>query len=107
MTVPAWLRALPDARVVGGVPGEVSAVCYDSRRATPGCRFVAVPGATPSSLDGHRFIADALAAGASALVVQEDRRPTWEPALTSPGTPPTTRASGSARNQAGTVMATR
>ena len=33
-------------------------LCIDSRKATPGCVFVALPG---SSADGSQFIADAVA----------------------------------------------
>ncbi len=81
MTAPDWLRALTGACVVRGRPREVTAVCYDSRQATSDCLFVAVPGATPSSLDGHHFIPQALTARAAAVIVQEDRRPVWETIL--------------------------
>jgi len=66
------------AEVIGDLPASLSAVCYDSRRAESGCLFVAVPGATPRSRDGHEFIAQAVERGAAALVVQADRRPAWE-----------------------------
>ena len=36
-------------------------LCSDSRKATPGCVFVALPG---SSADGSQYIADAVARGA-------------------------------------------
>jgi len=72
--LPAWVRALPDAHIVAGVPGDVTAVCYDSRRCTPGCLFAAVPG---FRVDGHDFLAAAVAAGARALLVQLDRRSRW------------------------------
>ena len=53
----------------GGGPtaadGEVTAVCYDSRRVVPGALFVAIEGL---SVDGHRFIPDALERGAVAVV---------------------------------------
>ena len=75
---PAWLTGIGEAEVVGDLPDSLTALCYDSRRAEPGCLFVAVPGATPRSRDGHEFIAQALAQGAAALVVQADRRPAWE-----------------------------
>lgn len=45
---------------------EVSAVTCDSRRVTPGCAFVAVPG---TRADGHDFIPQALSSGAT-LVIQ-------------------------------------
>jgi UDP-N-acetylmuramoyl-L-alanyl-D-glutamate--2,6-diaminopimelate ligase len=72
--VPAWFAGLSGARLVSGTPGEVTAVCYDSRDVVSGAAFVAIPG---GAYDGHAFIPQALAAGASAVIVQEDRRPTW------------------------------
>ncbi len=54
----------PDA-AVGRV--RVRSVTYDSRRSSPGALFVAVPGA---HADGHDHAADAVAAGAVALVVE-------------------------------------
>jgi len=75
---PAWLTGIGEAEVVGDLPASLTAVCYDSRRVEPGCLFVAVPGATPRSRDGHEFIAEALAQGAAALVVQADHRPAWK-----------------------------
>jgi UDP-N-acetylmuramoyl-L-alanyl-D-glutamate--2,6-diaminopimelate ligase len=74
----AWLQELPGARFVRGEPGAVTAVCYDSRQVAPGALFVAVPG---FKADGHDFVGEALARGASAVLVQEDRRPRWEPYL--------------------------
>ncbi|WP_319524161.1 UDP-N-acetylmuramoyl-L-alanyl-D-glutamate--2,6-diaminopimelate ligase [uncultured Desulfosarcina sp.] len=44
---------------------EITAVCYDSRKAAPGSLFVAVEGLAQ---DGHRFIPDALSRGAVAVV---------------------------------------
>jgi UDP-N-acetylmuramoyl-L-alanyl-D-glutamate--2,6-diaminopimelate ligase len=48
-----------------GVDPEVTALCYDSRRVTPGAVFVAIEG---FSVDGHRFIPDAVTNGAVAVV---------------------------------------
>ena len=53
---------------------DVSAICYDSRRAAPGALFVAVPG---FRADGHDHIAEAAARGATAVAVQADRREKW------------------------------
>jgi UDP-N-acetylmuramoyl-L-alanyl-D-glutamate--2,6-diaminopimelate ligase len=75
---PVWLTGISEAEVFGDLPASPTAVCYDSRRVEPGCLFVAVPGATSRSRDGHEFIAQALAQGAAALVVQADHRPAWE-----------------------------
>ncbi len=56
------------------VPAElgtlhVSDVCDDSRQVTPGCVFVAVPGA---AADGRTFIADAVARGCAAIVADRE-----------------------------------
>ena len=53
---------------------DVSAVCYDSRRAGPGALFVAVPG---FRADGHDHIGEAAARGAVAVAVQPDRPQKW------------------------------
>ena len=50
-----------------GPPTEVTALAYDNRRVSPGTLFFCVPGFTR---DGHDFAADAVARGATALVVQ-------------------------------------
>lgn len=44
---------------------NISAICYDSRKAEPGCLFVAVGG---FATDGNRFIPMALEKGAAAVV---------------------------------------
>lgn len=49
---------------------EIDAICYDSRRVTPGALFVAIEG---FAADGHQFIADAVASGAVAVIC---RKPT-------------------------------
>jgi UDP-N-acetylmuramoyl-L-alanyl-D-glutamate--2,6-diaminopimelate ligase len=56
-------------RVVGIPVGEVRALAYDSRRVAPGTLFFAVPG---DHVDGHDFIADAVAAGAIGTVVEHE-----------------------------------
>lgn len=54
-------------RVLAGLPDDrpVTAVVSDSRKVTPGALFVAMTG---GSADGHRFIPDAIARGAAAVV---------------------------------------
>ncbi len=47
------------------------AITCDSRQVQPGALFVAYPGV---SVDGHRYIAQAVAAGASAVVGEQDLR---------------------------------
>lgn len=71
-----WLACLPEAQLVAGRPGAVAAVRCDSRAVQPGDLFVAVPG---FETDGHRFLRDAIERGASALLVQADRRALWAP----------------------------
>ena len=56
-----------DQLVEAGPAPEPAGLADDSRAVTPGSWFVAVRG---SQQDGHRFIPDALARGAAALVVE-------------------------------------
>src|SRR5581483_4308337 len=51
---------------------EVAGVDYDSRRVKPGYVFVAMKG---EASDGNRFIDQAIAAGAVAVITDSDRRP--------------------------------
>jgi UDP-N-acetylmuramoyl-L-alanyl-D-glutamate--2,6-diaminopimelate ligase len=60
------LQALPDKTVLGALPSEVAGLSYDSRKVTRGGLFVAVPGLKQ---DGRRFIGEALARGAAAVVL--------------------------------------
>ncbi|MDP2673821.1 MAG: Mur ligase domain-containing protein, partial [Dehalococcoidia bacterium] len=62
---------LPGAEIIGPGDAEFSAVEYDSRRVRPGALFAAVPG---FRADGHDYLQQAVAAGATALLVQADRR---------------------------------
>lgn len=55
-------------QLVQGEPStRIDRVVYDSRQAGPGALFVALPG---MKVDGHRFVEEALALGASALCVE-------------------------------------
>ena len=47
------------------VDPDVTAICYDSRKVTPGAVFVAIEG---FAADGHRFIPDAVKQGAVAVI---------------------------------------
>ncbi|MEX0785026.1 MAG: Mur ligase domain-containing protein, partial [Dehalococcoidia bacterium] len=67
---------MTDARVVSGKPAQVTAIRADSRAVESGALFVAVPG---FETDGHHYLQDVLQRGATALLVQEDRRALWEP----------------------------
>ena len=54
-----------NGRIIGDVVGEITSVCIDSRQATPGSLFFALKG---ENSDGHAYIAQALRAGAVAVV---------------------------------------
>ena len=56
-------------RVVGVPIGEVTSLDYDSRRVNSGALFFAVPG---EHTDGHRYVPDAVEAGARAVVVERE-----------------------------------
>jgi UDP-N-acetylmuramoyl-L-alanyl-D-glutamate--2,6-diaminopimelate ligase len=68
-----WLGELADVirpeRVVGIPVGEVSHLAYDSREVRDGTLFFAVQGV---HVDGHDFVADAVARGAVAVVAQHE-----------------------------------
>lgn len=53
----------------GDMDTPVSGVCNDSRLAGPGSLFVCVPG---TRVDGHAFIGDAVARGATAIIAEND-----------------------------------
>lgn len=59
-----------NAAAVSGPSGiDISAVCCDSRRVTPGAAFIAVRGFAG---DGHEFIASAIEKGASAVLYEDE-----------------------------------
>ncbi|MCX7620957.1 MAG: UDP-N-acetylmuramoyl-L-alanyl-D-glutamate--2,6-diaminopimelate ligase [Acidimicrobiales bacterium] len=67
------LAQLPDAMLVGGDPAtagmvEVTSVAFDSRRVEPGQLFCCVRG---TRTDGHCYAADAIRAGAVALLCEQ------------------------------------
>jgi UDP-N-acetylmuramoyl-L-alanyl-D-glutamate--2,6-diaminopimelate ligase len=66
-------------QVVQGTPTralpEVAGITLDSRKIKPGWAFAAVPG---GAVDGHDYLDAAIAGGATALVVQNDRREKWQ-----------------------------
>lgn len=66
-SLPQLLSVLDAPRVVGHAEGEVTSLAYDSRSVVPGGLFAAIPGAIT---DGHRFLPEALAAGARVLLVE-------------------------------------
>ena len=56
-------------RLVGDSSTRVEGVAHDSRRVRPGDLFAAIPG---FERDGHAFVADAVGAGAVALLVERE-----------------------------------
>ena len=67
MELAGLIRALAPEEVVGQRDVDVRDLAYDARAVTPGAAFFCVSG---SRADGHDFAADAVAAGAVALVVE-------------------------------------
>ena len=65
----ADFAAWTGATLEGPVPETFTGVTFDSRKVTPGCLYMAFPGAT---CDGHAFVAQALAKGAAAALVRSD-----------------------------------
>jgi len=71
MRLASLLTELPGALLVRGEGDTpVTAVEHDSRRVQPGALFVAIPG---FRVDGHTFLADAVAAGASSVLIERTR----------------------------------
>lgn len=69
------LTATMRGAILTGEPSlSVTGVTTDSRAVGPGVVFVAVRGTVA---DGHRFVADALASGAAAVVVDDSFRAEW------------------------------
>ena len=68
MLLSALLSALPEVRTRShDADPNITAVTADSRRVMPGALFVALRG---DNFDGHRFIPDAIARGAVAVVAE-------------------------------------
>ena len=65
MLLSTLLSALPDATLLGPREAEIGGIAYDSRVLERGELFVALPG---MHVDGHRFIAAAVARGAAAVL---------------------------------------
>ncbi len=69
MNLEALLRDLDVIGTTGPRKGEVSSVCYDSRKCAPGSLFLAIPG---FKSDGHEFIPAALRAGARYIICERE-----------------------------------
>jgi UDP-N-acetylmuramoyl-L-alanyl-D-glutamate--2,6-diaminopimelate ligase len=61
------VATLPGARVAGTLPPSVDAIATDSRAVKPGTLFIALRG---ERTDGHAFVNDAIARGATVVVVE-------------------------------------
>jgi murE/murF fusion protein len=69
MKLATLAQRLPGARLVGDGDVDIAAVREDSRAVEPGDLFVAVRGLR---VDGHEFVAAVTAAGAAAVVVEQE-----------------------------------
>lgn len=67
MLLSQLITHLTDARSVGTGDADVIGITYDSREVRPGWLFVAMQG---GSFDGHRFIGNAIDAGAVAVIAE-------------------------------------
>ena len=67
MRLAELVKALPRGGSVSGGDPDITHITSDSRQVTPGALFVACPGV---SVDGHRFIPNAIERGAAAIVGQ-------------------------------------
>jgi UDP-N-acetylmuramoyl-tripeptide--D-alanyl-D-alanine ligase len=66
LPVETLVQVVAGELVCGPDSGMVNGIAIDSRKVEPGMAFIALPGAR---VDGHRFIGDAVAAGARAVVL--------------------------------------
>ena len=62
------LKNVETVSVQGNTKTEISSICFDSRKATKNCLFVAIKG---EKTDGHQFIDYALGKGAKAIVYEK------------------------------------
>jgi UDP-N-acetylmuramoyl-L-alanyl-D-glutamate--2,6-diaminopimelate ligase len=68
MRLSELVRALPDVERTADADVEIQGLAYDSRQVGPGYLFVAIPG---HHTDGHRYLGQAIARGAAAVLVQD------------------------------------
>jgi len=60
-------RSLEDKQIIGEANVPIERIDYDSRQCRPGSLFVAIRGGT---FDGHKFAADSVSRGASAIAAE-------------------------------------
>ncbi len=72
MKLKVIIRDLKIDGISGNENMDIAGVTFDSRKLSPGYLFVAIRG---NVSDGHTFISDALSAGASAILCEEDPDP--------------------------------
>ena len=69
MKLSELLTALEPVSFSGDSEREITAVAYDSRKVIPGSLFVCIRG---EETDGHKYIPNAIQAGAAAIVAEEE-----------------------------------
>lgn len=69
MTLKDLLRNSEYKCIIGDINAEIKNIAYDSRKVSEGTLFVCLEG---SAFDGHKFIEDAVARGAVAVVVSQE-----------------------------------
>lgn len=72
MRLAELLTDLPTLDVRGPLDRDISAIAYDSRAVQPGTLFIAIKG---FHVDGHRYISQALARGAAAIIYEDAEYP--------------------------------
>lgn len=68
MKLETLAKAINPVAVAGPLDREVTGICYDSRKATEGCIFIALPG---EKADGNQFTDAAIEKGAIAVVSEQ------------------------------------
>ena len=71
MKLKELLAEVPVVELAADPETEITAVCYDSRKVTPGALFVAISG---FASDGNRFIPMAMEKGARVVVTAQKPR---------------------------------
>ena len=80
-TLNTLLKKLDYTCLQGATDIEITSVVFDSRKVIPGCMFICIVGANS---DGHNFIPDVIAQGASCVVISRDLLDLAESAITIP-----------------------